>query len=339
MSDNSQSILSKFGIFKDLKLQFSKKFILILIIFLLIFILIYGLVCVFLYFGQENLIFHPQKLERSFNFAKLFPNSQEINLKTSDNISLNGLFLESQNTNLILPNNLSNFANQTVNSTPNLQISQTQNLQNSKFKKDSKGLIFYLHGNSGSIAIWGNIAKFYNELGFDVLMPDYRGFGKSEGKIISQEQLFKDNQLFYNFAKSMYSQDKIVVIGFSIGTGMAAKITQNNKPKQLILQAPYYNLGKVMTDNFLFVPNFLLKYKLETAKYLENCMTPITIFHGNADETIYYSNSQQIQAKLNTNQSQIKSKVQLITLQNQTHIGIEENENYKQKIKQILREN
>ena len=340
LSDSSQSILPRFRIFKDLELSVYRKFILILIIFVLIFILIYAAVCTFLYFGQESLIFHPQKLDSDFNFGKLFPNSQEINIKNPDNINLNGLFLESQNTNLILPSNLSNFANQTVNSTSNLQIPQTQNLQNSKLRKDSKGLIFYLHGNSGSIAGWGNIAKFYNELGFDVLIPDYRGFGKSEGKVISQEQLFEDNQIFYNFAKSIYPENKITVIGFSIGTGMAAKITQNNKPKQLILQAPYYNLHTVMTDNFLFVPDFLLKYKLETTKYLENSQVPTTIFHGNLDETISYSNSVQIEAKLNENLKKTKnqevSKTKLITLPNQTHMGIEENEIYQREIKKIL---
>lgn len=333
LSDSSQSILPRFRIFKDLQLSVYRKFILILTSFVLIFVLIYAAVCTFLYFAQESLIFHPQKLDSDFNFGKLFPNSQEINLKNPDNVNLNSLLLKSQNTDPTLTSNLPNNS-QTISFAPNLSIPESQKPQN------SKGLIFYLHGNSGSIAGWGNIAKFYNELGFDVLIPDYRGFGKSEGKIISQEQLFEDNQIFYNFAKSIYPENKITVIGFSIGTGMAAKITQNNQPKQLILQAPYYNLHTVMTDNFLFVPNFLLKYKLETTKYLENSQVPTTIFHGNLDETISYSNSVQIEAKLNENLKKIKnqkvSKIKLITLPNQTHMGIEENEIYQREVKKIL---
>ena len=360
MSKNSRSVLQKFRLFQDLQLSIFRKFMLIFLSFLLIFILIYGLICAFLYFAQENLIFHPQKLASDFNFTKLFPNSIEINLKTLDNINLNGLFFATKSTDLnensilqnsqskLYPNYLPNLLNNSTEISQNLpQKSQIQNQTDLSNTTNSKGLVFYLHGNSGSIAGWGNIAKFYNKLGFDVLMPDYRGFGKSEGKIISQEQLFADNQLFYNFAKSIYPENKITVMGFSIGTGMAAKITQNNRPKQLILQAPYYSLYGVMTDNFLFVPDFLLKYKLETAKYLENSTIPITIFHGGLDETIHYSNSLKIQKKLNQNKNtnltkqneekeKIPIKIKLITLPNQTHMGIENNETYKKQIKQIL---
>lgn len=359
---------------------FSKKFMFI-IRFLLIIFLIYASFCTFLYFAQENLIFHPQKLANDFNFAKLFPNSQEINLKSTDNINLNALFFKSsktsitnsninliKNTNTTINTNLqtladfpTNLANNSLkkslkkflNNSPNKPVNILPNPQNSanfqfsqnqeNSKKDSKGLIFYLHGNSGSVTGWGNVAKFYNELCFDVLMSDYRGFGKSEGKITSQEQLFVDNQLFYDFAKSIYPENKITVMGFSIGTGMAAKIAQRNLPKQLILQAPYYSLHQVMIDNFVFVPEFLLKYKLETAQYLENSTLPITIFHGTLDETISYSNSVKIEAKFNKNpkkqtksQDQTPAKIRLITLPNQDHTGIEQNEIYKKEIKQIL---
>jgi len=340
-----------------------------------VFLVIYILICLGLYFAQESLIFHPQKLPKDFDFTRNFPNSTEINLKSTDGINLNGLILhanltsENSQNSKKAQNNLQNSdekaqsensqswlnsailqANSTTlknNSTKlesrNLKmensesLNQAENSQNSpnyqiKSEKSSKGLIFYLHGNSGSIAGWGNVAKFYNELGWDVLMPDYRGFGKSEGQITSQNQLFEDNQLFYNFAKSLYSQDKIVVMGFSIGTGMAAKIAEQNTPKMLILQAPYYSLNQVLIDNFLFIPDFLLKYKLETAKYVDNSKLSVNIFHGLQDETIFYSNSIKILKNLQNNDS-----TKLFELKNQTHMGIEENPEFRQKIKEILK--
>lgn len=324
--------------FQSFQLQISsfwQKFLLILFSMLLAFLIIYVLICCLLYFFQESLIFHPQKLSQNFDFTRIFANSREINLKTFDNINLNGLLFESQNLSLdpIVPKNLENSKTEAIfkpSTNPSLTTNSNYQELNSKINpNNSKGLIFYLHGNSGSLAGWGNIAKFYNKLGWDVLMMDYRGFGKSEGQITSQNQLFEDNQIFYNFAKSVYPEDKIIVMGFSIGTGMAAKIAQNNNPKKLILQAPYYSLGRVMSDNFLFVPSFLLKYELETAKYLQSSQVPVTIFHGDRDETIFYSNSLALQKNL-------KNGDKLITLKNQTHMGIEENLEYQQQIGQSL---
>jgi pimeloyl-ACP methyl ester carboxylesterase len=59
------------------------------------------------------------------------------------------------------------------------------------FKTDSaKGLVFYLHGNAGSLDNWGDVARRYTALDYDVFMLDYPGYGKSEGAIKSETQLF-----------------------------------------------------------------------------------------------------------------------------------------------------
>src|SRR5882757_6576928 len=99
-----------------------------------------------LFFFQEKLIFFPEKLDKNFRFG-FSSKFEEINIKTSDNKLLNGLL----------------------------------------FKVDNpKGLIFYLHGNAGSLNSWGEVAKTYVDLHYDVYILDYRGYGKSEGSIGSQ---------------------------------------------------------------------------------------------------------------------------------------------------------
>ncbi len=99
-----------------------------------------------LFFFQEKLIFFPEKLDKNFKFN--FPSKfDEINIKTGDNKLLNGLLFKADN---------------------------------------PKGLIFYLHGNAGSLNSWGEVAKTYVNLHYDVFILDYRGYGKSEGSISSQ---------------------------------------------------------------------------------------------------------------------------------------------------------
>ena len=254
-----------------------------------ILLVLYVVLCGVLYFFQEKLIFFPEKLDKGFKFG-FNQKYEEINFKTQDKLYLNGIL----------------------------------------FKSDSsKGLIFYLHGNAGSLNSWGEVAKTYTDLNYDVLMLDYRGFGKSEGKINSQGQLFQDLQIVYDEMKTKYEERKIIVLGYSIGTGPATKIASVNRPKLLILQAPYFSLTDMMKHTYPFIPTFILKYKFETNKFIKDCKMPIVIFHGNYDEVIYYNSSIKLKAI-------IKNTDTLITLDRQGHNGMTDNQEYKKEITKIL---
>lgn len=256
---------------------------------LILVIILYALICVSLYFLQERLIFFPEKLEKTHEFS-FKQEFEEINIKTTGSNSINGLL----------------------------------------FKCDTaKGLVFYLHGNAGSVNSWGEVAKCYTDLHYNVFILDYPGYGKSEGSIKSQVQLFEDLQLAYNDMKNRFGEDSIVILGYSIGTGPAAKLASTNCPKLLILQAPYYSLTDMMRHTYPIIPTFLLKYKFRTNEYLKACKMPVVIFHGNQDEVIYYGSSLKLEKEM-------KAADTLITLKGQSHNGITDNPDYLIAIKKIL---
>jgi len=265
--------------------KMKKTILLILKILLIIYITICGL----LFFFQEKLIFIPEKLDKYFEFT-FNREFEEINVKTKDNIIINGLLFKADN---------------------------------------SKGLIFYLHGNAGSVRTWGEVAKTYTDLNYDVYMLDFRGYGKSEGKITNEELLYQDLQTVYDELKSKYDESKIVVLGYSIGTGLAAKIASVNNPKLLILQAPYYSLTDLMKHTLPIIPTFILKYKFETNKFITDCKMPVIIFHGNQDEVIYYNSSVKLKGLMKKSDS-------LITLNGQRHNGMTENIEYRTAVQEIL---
>ncbi len=250
---------------------------------------IYVFVCILMYFNQEKILFHPKKLEATYNFE--YKNKfEELTINTEDNKKLNGLI----------------------------------------FKADSsKGLIFYLHGNAGALDTWGSCSKYYNSLGYDLFILDYRGFGKSEGEIFSEEQFFEDIQAAYNEMKKRYAENKIVIAGYSIGTGPAAMLASKNNPKLLVLQAPYYSIIDMMSQSYPFVPSFLLKYKFETCEYVKNTKAPIYIFHGNADKIIYYGSSIKLKEHLKTGDK-------LFTLEGEGHSGMNDNKVYQAEIEKVL---
>ena len=247
------------------------------------------IICGVFYMNQEKLIFFPEKLDKSFQFD-FDQKFEEIYIKTDDGIDLHGLLFSVDN---------------------------------------SKGLIFYLHGNAGSLSSWGNVAETYTDLNYDVFILDYRGYGKSEGSINGEKQIFSDIQTVYDHLKKKYKENEIIVLGYSIGSGPAAKIASTNNPKLLILQAPYYNLSDLMRKFYPLIPTFVLKYKFRTNKYIKECKMPVVIFHGDLDEVIYYGSSLKLK-KL------FKPEDKLITLEGQYHNGMSDNEDYLTEIKRIL---
>jgi alpha-beta hydrolase superfamily lysophospholipase len=257
---------------------------------ILLLVAVYVLICVLLFFFQEKIIFFPEKLSRQYKFDFGQP-FEEIKIETRDEKRLHG----------------------------------------GLFRADSsKGLIFYLHGNAGSLATWGYAAKTYTDLGYDVFIVDYRGFGKSEGIITSQQQFYEDLQIAYDQMKARYPEEKIVILGYSIGTGPAAKIASLNKPKLLILQAPYYSMKNIMKRHYPIIPTFILKYKFETNEYISTCRMPIVLIHGKEDEVIPYRSSlmlKEIMKKTDT----------VIILEGQSHNGMTDNPEYQREIKKLLK--
>jgi len=129
--------------------------------------------------------------------------------------------------------------------------------------------------------------------------------------------------------KLKYSEDNIIVLGYSVGTGPAGKIASTNKPKLLILQAPYYSLTDVMKHYYPIIPTFILKYKFKTNEYIKECKMPIVVFHGDQDEVIYYGSSLKLKEGF-------KNQDTLITFTGQGHNGITENPDYKIAIQKVL---
>lgn len=251
--------------------------------------ILYLLYLSYVYFNQAEMVFIANKLPKDYKF-EFSQNFEEVNIPSFDGKSQNGLLFKIAN---------------------------------------PKGLIFYLHGNAGSLDTWGNCAKIYTDLGYDFFILDYRGFGKSEGEIESQGQVFRDLNVFYDAVASKYKHQKTIIIGYSIGTGLATYLASIKKPDKLILQAPFYNFLELSSGSVPYFPDFLKKFQFETNKYIVEVKAPIYIFHGNEDQLIPYDNSVRLK-KI------IKPTDHLFILEKQGHLGMNNNESFQEHLKEIL---
>jgi dienelactone hydrolase len=193
----------------------------------------------------------------------------------------------------------------------------------------SRGVILYLHGNTGGMEKWGGLAPFYTSLGYDFFVVDYRGYGKSEGNIKNESQLFTDVQRVYDTVKAIYPENKIIVMGYSIGTGPAAMLAATNKPQMLILDAPYYSLTDAVQQLYPKVDLSGLAFHLDTYTFLPKAACGVVIFHGDSDKEFYYGGSLKLK-------SLFKQGDTLITLQGQDHGDFEKNSEYLRGLNSVL---
>jgi hypothetical protein len=150
----------------------------------------------------------------------------------------------------------------------------------------AKGLVFYLHGNAGNVDTWLTNTEFYQRAGFDVFMLDYRGYGKSSGRIQGEAQLHADVRAAYDTLAPRYQGKRIVLFGRSLGTALAAKLAADVKPALTVLVSPYSSMARIAREQYPFAPAALLRYPLDTQAFLAQVDTPVLILHGQADTLI-----------------------------------------------------
>jgi len=223
---------------------------------------IYIAISILLYYLQEFFLFKPEKLPADFQFHYQNQVVEEYNLETRDGATINGL---------------------------HFRVEQP------------RGVVLYLKGNSKSIKGWGKFAVDFTRNNYDVVMVDYRGFGKSTGKR-SQKAIKHDIQHIYNKLRERVSEEYIILYGRSLGSGFATKLASMNNPKMLILDAPYYSLTHVTGRYMPFMPlSLILRYPMPTYKWLKYVNCPIHIIHGTQDKLIPFKSSVKL--------SQVKPKL------------------------------
>jgi uncharacterized protein len=199
------------------------------------------------------------------------------------------------------------------------------------FKADHpKGVVLYFHGNAGSLRSWGSVAETFVQRGYDVLMPDYRGYGKSSGHIASEQMLHDDAALAYQYLLGNYPEEQIVIYGRSIGSGIATYLAKTHRPRMLILETPYFSLKEIVRQHYPFVPGALLKYPLRNDLWIGDVGCPVYLFHGTSDDLIPHGASERL-ATL------VKTEHQLITIVGGGHNDLGNFEQYGHQLDRILR--
>jgi uncharacterized protein len=152
--------------------------------------------------------------------------------------------------------------------------------------KPGRPVILYFHGNGDYLA--GFFPRFRDFIadGIGIVAPAYRGYSGSSGKP-SEQGLLQDAEAAYAFAGARYAADKIVVWGFSLGSGVAVALAAAHPVNKLILEAPYSSIADVAASAFPILPvRLLLKDPFHSDQRIAQVKAPLLVMHGARDGTI-----------------------------------------------------
>jgi pimeloyl-ACP methyl ester carboxylesterase len=205
---------------------------------------------------QTKVIFEPEKLEASYQF-KLPQNTKEINITVDENIFLNGLLYE---------------------------------------KSENKFLMIYFQGNSKNLQNFLDNHNMVLSWGYNVLVTDYRSFGKSSGTLNGENKMYSDADKIYDYAMQLgYKSENIILYGYSMGTSMATYLASTRKVKAVILESAYSSIPEIS-----WVGNKAPAYELNSAEKAKNIRIPTLLIHGDKDDVITPDHSQRIFDNLKT---------------------------------------
>ena len=193
-----------------------------------------------------------------------------------------------------------------------------------------KGVLLYFHGNAGDLSRWGVIAEDFVDLGYDVLIMDYRHYGKSVGEL-NENAFYLDAQFCYDYLLEHYNETDITVYGRSLGTGIATFVASKNSPKQLILETPYYSILDVAAHRFpIFPVKYLMKYHFPSNEFIQDVKCPITIFHGTDDGVVPFSSAEKLA------EVAPKGQTEFVVVEGCGHNNLCDFDAYNQKIADLL---
>ncbi len=262
---------------------------LLYLLFLMLALLLVGNISTF--FFQDYFIFRPEKLEETDSYAFLHP-FEEFWVNSVQNGRLNGLWFKTG-------------------------------------RPVCKGVVLYFHGNMGSLKRWGHVYYHLLDKGYDLIIYDYRGFGKSKGKR-NEQNMLQDALAVYAFAERHYSARNIVLFGRSLGSAFACFLAEKKACRMLILETPFSSMADLFHAFFPFLPPvFRFKYRFDNKARLKNVKIPVHLFHGTKDLVVPYGVAEKLKPFLKVGDS-------FTTLEGGRHNDLLFYDAYNEKLKALL---
>ena len=213
---------------------------------------------VLIYFLQERLIFFPQPLAQDPLKANTGAAIEEVSLVTADQVRLHGWLLKAS-----------------ARQTP-------------------APLLIYFGGNAEEVSWLTSTAGLY--AGWSLLIVNYRGYGRSEGKP-GEAELFADALQIYDFAASRAQGGRVALMGRSLGSGVAVYLAAQRPVAGVILVSPYDSVESVARGIYPYLPiGLMLKHRFDSLSRAPGIKVPLLCLVASGDRVIPRPHSERLYA-------------------------------------------
>tara|TARA_B100001063_G_C16739654_1_gene544029 strand:- start:452 stop:1252 length:801 start_codon:yes stop_codon:yes gene_type:complete len=220
----------------------------------------YIFILVFVYFNQRNLLYHPT--ENNYLDDQIQFNYEEVFIETEKNIKLKSWFIK-------------------------------KNLE--KYKT----LVFF-HGNAGNLLNRVHKLNELNKLDINIFIVSWRSFSENPGTP-TEKNLYNDAKESIKWLNNKGVQNnRIILYGESLGTGVAVELGQKNIFNSIILESPFTSIEKAAKIYYPYLPiKLLLKDRYDSINKINKITKPILIMHGIKDDIVPYTMGEDLFKKAN----------------------------------------
>ncbi len=212
----------------------------------------YLLIVLLMWLFQERLLYLPADREHAATPADIGLEWREVELTTGDGLVLNAWWVPAEN---------------------------------------PRGSLLFLHGNAGNISHRLDSVKQFNGLGLSVLILDYRGYGRSEGRP-SEAGTALDADAGWRWLQEESGEDpgRIVIFGRSLGAAVAAELSTRTDPAAVILESPFRSVPDLGQRLYPWLPVRLLsRLNYPVVDYVAQRNAPLLVIHSEEDEIIPFA--------------------------------------------------
>jgi len=153
--------------------------------------------------------------------------------------------------------------------------------------------VLFAHGNGEVIDHWPKELQPYRDMGISVFLPEYRGYGRSQGN--PGQKVIKADMLAFLAAlkaRPEVNPEQIIYHGRSLGGGVVCDLANDHPPYALIVQSTFSSLSSLAVKYAL--PSFVARDPYENNKVMAKLTCPMLIFHGKHDEIIAFSHAEKL---------------------------------------------
>ncbi len=227
-------------------------------------IVIYAILNAYVYFMQPGMIFFPDIPGRELVTTpkSIGLDYEDVELVTDDGTRIHGWFI------------------------PDNKVFDTQ----------KQATLLFLHGNAGNISHRLDSIKLFNNIGLNILIIDYRGYGQSTGKP-GEAGTYQDAEAAWHYltATRGIKENKIIVFGRSLGGSVAAWLASQHTPAALIVESSFSSVPSMGQRIYPFLPVRLLsRFQYNTKEYVKAINCPVLVAHSRDDDIIPYQEGRDI---------------------------------------------